>query len=289
MASNGDLSDPRKFDYVASTFRKFFASRGLVEFHPQSRLSILSACEQPETLTKIQYRDVEWPLPQSQQLLSESVLLSGPEDIKGYYWTCTSYRNEPSPIEGRHALIFPMLEIEHRGDYNTLHSTLNDLLLHFGYSPPSSSDKESSLFPEITYEDMCKHFHTEELTHVHEEEMAKILGPAYFITHFPERTSPFFNMKRNSDGTAKKIDVILSGKETIGSAERSCDVSQMRENFHTISDGKYASTLYDHFGIARVEKELEDYFSLNFAERFGFGLGVTRLIASLDKEGLFPF
>ncbi len=40
-------------------------------------------------------------------------------------------------------------------------------------------------------------------------------------------------MARNDDGnTAKKMDVILGGMETIGSAERSCDVDMMRDTFH---------------------------------------------------------
>ena len=38
---------------------------------------------------------------------------------------------------------------------------------------------------------------------------------------------------------SNKIDVILHGIETIGSAERSCDKDEMRELFYTISDGQY--------------------------------------------------
>ena len=57
------------------------------------------------------------------------------------------------------------------------------------------------------------------------------------ITHFPEFTSPFWNMSRYSDElTSKKIDVILNGMETIGSAERSTDKEQMAHTFHTISE-----------------------------------------------------
>ena len=53
------------------------------------------------------------------------------------------------------------------------------------------------------------------------------------ITDFPEMTSPFWNMSRNEGGaTSQKIDVILGGMETIGSAERSCDVDMMRDTFH---------------------------------------------------------
>jgi hypothetical protein len=66
------------------------------------------------------------------------------------------------------------------------------------------------------------------------------------ITDFPEFTSPFWNMARNDDGTSKKIDVILGGMETIGSAERSTDKEQMRDTFYTISDGGYAQLIIDY-------------------------------------------
>ena len=51
--------------------------------------------------------------------------------------------------------------------------------------------------------------------------------------------------------------------------------------FHTISDGLYANLLYDTFGKNRVDKELEDFLSLNFIPRVGGGIGVTRLLHAL--------
>ena len=102
------------------------------------------------------------------------------------------------------------------------------------------------------------------------------------ITDFPEWTSPFWNMSRNNDGTSRKIDVILNGMETIGSAERSTDKAQMRETFHTISDGGYAALLYRKFGEERVEDELDKFLDFDFFPRSGGGIGVTRLISALD-------
>ena len=94
-------------------------------------------------------------------------------------------------------------------------------------------------------------------------------------------------MKKKDDGEgAHKIDVILSGQETIGSAERSCNVEEMKDDFHNISDGQYAGILYDKFGKERVNKELDEYFSNSFLPRSGGGIGVTRLIRSMQLEGL---
>ena len=103
------------------------------------------------------------------------------------------------------------------------------------------------------------------------------------ITDFPEFTSPFWNMSRYADGVrSKKIDVILGGMETIGSAERSCDVDQMRDTFHTITDGAYANLLFDLFGKERVEAELEEFLKFDFFPRVGGGIGITRMIPALE-------
>ena len=103
------------------------------------------------------------------------------------------------------------------------------------------------------------------------------------ITDFPEFTSPFWNMSRYEDGIrSKKIDVILGGMETIGSAERSTDKDQMRDTFHTITDGAYSKLLFDLFGKERVEAELEEFLKFDFFPRVGGGIGMTRMIAALD-------
>ena len=44
-------------------------------------------------------------------------------------------------------------------------------------------------------------------------------------------------MKQSGDGIhADKVDVIIHGVETIGSAERSCNVQEMRDQFYKISE-----------------------------------------------------
>ena len=104
------------------------------------------------------------------------------------------------------------------------------------------------------------------------------------ITDFPEFTSPFWNMSRYDDGIhSKKIDVILGGMETIGSAERSTDVEQMRDTFHTITDGEYAKLLFELYSKERVEAELEEFLKHDFFPRVGGGIGMTRMISALDK------
>ncbi len=106
-------------------------------------------------------------------------------------------------------------------------------------------------------------------------------GRVVFLENFPTRTSPFWNMKRNGPAHANKIDVIIDGMETIGSAERSSNIEEMRHEFYTISEGKYAQKLFDLFGRDRVEAELNAFFELDFVPRYGGGIGVTRLVRAM--------
>ena len=88
---------------------------------------------------------------------------------------------------------------------------------------------------------------------------------------------------KNKDGEIfNKVDVILYGQETIGSAERSCDVEKMREMFYTIEDGKYSDKLYELFGKERVEAELEKFLEYDFFPRFGGGIGMTRMARAYE-------
>lgn len=174
------------------------------------------------------------------------------------------------------------MEFEIKGDMKDLENFERELLEHLGYGKKDS-------FPGGDYEDLCEKYGVTELTHAHEAMMYKDYGPIFFLRNFPERTSPFFNMKRNEKtGMANKIDVIMSGMETIGSAERSCDVKEMTKRFYTISDGQYAKILFARFGKKRVEKEIKEFMAHKFFCRSGSGIGVTRLISSLKKEGLMP-
>jgi len=122
-----------------------------------------------------------------------------------------------------------------------------------------------------------------------EKNMAEDIGPVLSLEHFPIRTHPFWNMKHNSGEIFNKIDVILYGMETIGSAERSTDVEEMRDYFFNISNGLYAQLLFSSFGKERVIKELDEYLALPMFPRFGAGVGVTRMAraikcAEIDRE-----
>ena len=273
------LIDPVKFTEATTQLRSFFLDRNFQEVHTQNRLSILAACEDPTTVATYDYNGEVWPLPQTGQMWLEYELLNSP-DVSGFFCVSTSYRAEKEIVEGRHDTIFPMFEFEFPGDIKDLEKMERELCEHMGFGNGHGIvDKD--------YLEWCEYFKVEELEHKHEDAMCKSWqGRVCMIKNFPNYTSPFWNMKQNGDGTAAKIDVIISGQETIGSAERSSDPVEMLKMFHEISDGMYADLLYDKFGKERVDKELDDFLSLDMIPRVGGGIGITRLLHAMNDYSI---
>lgn len=271
------VEDTKAFNSVVAKLRSFFQSKGFIEVHTQDRLSILAACEDPSTVATFEYGGQTWPLPQTGQMWLEYELLTQPE-ISGIFCVSTSYRAEQNPVPGRHKIIFPMFEFESWGTLDDLKLLEEELLQSLGFG-------DQDLFAHKTYDEWAEHYKVSELTHAEEQAMETDFGRAVFIENFPVRTSPFWNMNKSGE-YAHKIDVILGGQETIGSAERSSDIVEMRTQFETISEGGYAKKLYDLFGKDRVQKELDEFLTLDFKPRFGGGIGVTRLIDAMKKYNL---
>jgi len=269
------LISPTKFTRTVDLLRSFFMDKGFEEVHTQNRLSILAACEDPFNVATYNYAGQVWPLPQTGQMWLEHELLSQP-DSKGFFCVSTSYRQEPNAIPGRHDIIFPMFEFEMPGTIDDLKAMEYELCEYLGFDKPT----------EKTYAEWQDYFgisSSTEMNAAHETAMYEEFGST-MITDFPEMTSPFWNMSRYPGETeSKKIDVILGGMETIGSAERSTDVDMMRDTFHRITEGAYSNLLFELFGKDRVEAELEEFLKFDFFPRVGGGIGMTRMIAALDK------
>jgi aspartyl/asparaginyl-tRNA synthetase len=265
------------FQKTLSLLRSFFLGKNYIETHTQSRLSILAACEDPKTIQTFHYKGQDWPLPQTGQMWLEYELLTKP-DVAGYFCLSTSYRNEPNPIPGRHKTIFPMFEFESHGGFEALKKMEKELIAFLGI-------QDIDKIPEKKYLDMAKKYGTNIIENEHEAQMLKEYGPVIFLTNFPLYTSPFWNMQMVGD-IANKIDVIIEGQETIGSAERSTDPEDMYEKFHTISNGEYAKLLYAKFGEERIKYELDSFLNLKFFPRFGGGIGMTRLIRALEIHNI---
>ena len=260
------MKQTKIYNELVQKMREFFLKKNFIEVPSQSRLSILAACENPPSVKTFEYGGLMWPLPQTGQMWLEIELLSNPQ-WDGVFCITTSYREEKNPIPGRHELIFPMFEFESKGTMKDLEKLETELLQFLGFDTPKSVD----------YNTLCLEYETEILESNHEELMWRDLGSSISLQNFPLRTNPFWNMKHNDKDIFNKIDVILYGQETIGSAERSSDPEKMREMFYTIENGGYCNKLFELFGKERVEKELDEFLSMDFFPRYGAGIGLTRM------------
>lgn len=264
------------YDEIIGKLRYFFRDiKEFVEVPAQSRVSILAACEDPSTITSFKVGGSIFPLPQTGQMWLEYELLKNPK-LKGVFCITTSYRDEKNIISGRHDRVFPMFEFESFGNFEDLKKLIYDLLGYLDFEKPF----------EVSYEDMCKKYNVDILESEHEEQAGIDYGDFVMLEKFPIRTHPFWNMKHAGENIFNKLDVLLCGMETIGSAERSCNIEEMRKNFMEISDGNYAKLLFDSFGEERVMGELNNYFLHNMVTRFGGGIGITRLFRAMKKKGL---
>jgi len=266
------MKNTKTYNELVQKMRQFFLNKNFIEVPTQSRLSILAACENPHSVKTFEYNGEIWPLPQTGQMWLEYELLKNPE-WEGVFCISTSYREEKNPIPGRHEMIFPMFEFESKGGMKELLKLESELLEYLGFDS----------LVEVNYEDVCEEYGgVPILENEHEQRMWEEKGSVISLQNFPRRTNPFWNMKHNNGEIFNKVDVILYGQETIGSAERSSDVEKMKEMFYTIENGGYSAKLFELFGKERVEKELEEFLSLNFFERFGGGIGLTRLARAYE-------
>ncbi len=271
---------PKKFSFVVNKMRTFFLQKGFTEVHTQNRISIMAACENPHSISSYTFSKQLLPLPQTGQMWLEYELLNDPT-AAGFFCVSTSYRDEKNPIPGRHDRIFPMFEFELPGGFDELIKLEKELLEFLGFGK-----KED--FPSQAYEEMSAKYDVNIIESDDELQIAKDYGNVFFLTHFPERTNPFWNMKRSdtNKSLSHKADVLLHGMETIGGAERSCDPEEQRNAFYTIENGNYAQKLFDLFGKEEVEAELNDFLGQDFFPRSGGGIGVTRMIRAMELSGL---
>ncbi len=271
-----NIEQQKNYESITTKLRYFFKEQGYIEVYCQGHLSILAACEDPKTISQFIFSGLNYPLPQTGQMHLEVALLQNPT-LPGVFCQTTSYRNEPFPIEGRHDKIFPMFEFDSFGSIDKLDEIEAELLWQLGF-------KETPTYQE--YNNICQLYQTDTLDAEHEPLIQQDFGNVVSLSKFPQRSHPFWNMKKNKDGTYNKIDIILYGMETIGSAERSCNPIEMEENFMTISEGKYAKLLFSEFGEERVMVELNAYLALSMRPRFGGGIGIGRLERAMKLANL---
>ena len=169
-----------------------------------------------------------------------------------------------------------MFEFEGKGSIEDLKKTEKELLEHLGFEAPVSID----------YEQACRKYGVETIGDKEEEKTKIDFGTSVSLEIFPKRSHPFWNMKYLGNNLFNKVDVLLYGMETIGSAERACDPDEMLKFFNIVSNGDYKKLLFNKFTEERVMEELDFYLSLPMIPRYGAGIGMTRMERAMKLAGL---
>ena len=79
------VEDTQAFSKIVNKLRRFCLDKGFCEVSTQDRLSILAACEDPETVATYNYIGEVWPLPQTGQMWLEYELLTKPDISPGSF------------------------------------------------------------------------------------------------------------------------------------------------------------------------------------------------------------
>jgi aspartyl/asparaginyl-tRNA synthetase len=260
-----------KFDRVVNKIRIFFKEKGFIEVYCQDKLSTLVACENPADMITYEYNDQIWPMSQTTLFCLDNFLMQNPQE-NGFFCISTSYQK-------RHN--FPIFEYEMKGNIDDLRQLNTDLLNSLGFNP------NNILYPRENYDNICNRYEVNQLENEHKYTINQDYGPVFFLENFPERTTPMWDIKLNDLRThSNKIDIILHGIDTISSSEKSCNIFEMNENFHTFSGGGYSELLYEKLGKNRVENDLNDFLNNDFIPRASGRILITQMIQAMTLSNL---
>lgn len=201
---------------------------------------------------------------------------------RGYYCMNTSTRNESRAGDGRREFRFPITECEfavetEESGLEELAQFLERMIVHLGFEKPARR----------YYTEECKIRGVKKLDDIDEADICnQAQNSVVLLMKFDEESDPYFNMRKNADGTFDKIDVLIDGVETVGSAVRSCNKDEMLDMLKKQDKGKYLTTMYKYFGEETIKNEVNDYFSYKFIPRCGLGIGTSRLIKALERHNL---
>jgi len=279
------LFSPKKVDIlelacVVNKLRTFFSKKGYIEVYGQYRRHWLQNRED-----SIDFRKEKCSFPQTGQMCLEHNLLTNPR-FPGVFGMFTIPTEEESKsLHSPHQLLF---EFEGRGDFTKMKKVEKELLeyLEFGIN---------NQFTEMDYEKACLELSTHYIDDEHQAKLCeKSATNIVLLEMFPERTSPFWNMAKTKhpylnengiffDQYAQKVDVYMFGQKTVESGKKENDPHLIRKNFESVNSGSYAAKIRGLFGEDRVNKELDDFLSFDFFDRFSGSIDIHQFMSALKQ------
>lgn len=291
--------------------REFVEDAGFTAVHNAPEIvGITGACENVDTLFKVDYFGRQAYLAQSDQLYLE--LLT--PHLEKVYAEIQSFRMEPD-ADDRHLTQFSLFELEHQGNLDELIENIEgvvtsavdqviflDTEVHdaLGMSAEWIDYLRRLEFARITYteavEALAEKFPNlawgDDLKADHEAELTAIYGPV-FVTHYPLPIK-FFNMRQNEDDprVVNSCDLLLpfSG-ESAGAAERETEHDTIERRLKT-SD-MYARLIE----LGGKDEDFEWYLSAHRGKDIplhsGCGIGMARvaqfIVGNEDIRNCVPF
>ena len=262
---NQEFVDSIKWISLVSKFRNFMSKQGFLEVSSHTNdLEIIAACENHKAIASTTLGGKKLPLPQTAQMLLEFLIFLYTllkKNISKIWTQSISYRDEDITDDGRHLRLFSMFEVEALGSFIDMTAFLNEFAQEFFGSEPYWVSYERAL-------ELCGNT-TGVLTEDDETTLftalENILGkePKVIALHnFPQESNPYFNMERNADGTAIKVDLLVKSKSTGkaleigGFAKRCSDRALILKRFIEQTEGEYAKTLHKLFGMSATQASL---------------------------------
>ncbi|MEB3187461.1 MAG: amino acid--tRNA ligase-related protein [bacterium] len=251
-----ELQSPRRmalirvWDAMFRGARRYVESQGFIGVHNMPQIvGVTGACENIDTLFKLDYFGKQAYLAQSDQLYLELITPS----LKKVYAEIQSFRMEPE-ADDRHLCQFSLFEIEHVGGLDELIGNLTGIvkgaaeqvaadcaeeLALFGRKPEDLTDLA---FKRITYTEAVEALKPDfpdlewgdDLKANHERLLTERFGPM-FLTHYPLPIK-FFNMKQNAEDPrlVNSTDLLLpKAGESAGAAEREHELETIERRLKT--------------------------------------------------------
>ncbi|MFH1064759.1 MAG: amino acid--tRNA ligase-related protein [Candidatus Woesearchaeota archaeon] len=220
--------------------RKYLREQGFMWLEVPIMTKITGACENVDTLYKLDHFGKESYLAQTGQLYLEAKI-----PLHEKVWTIITSSRAESSVDARHLNQFQLVEFEHKGDFESMLVHIEGLVKSM---ISEAIDKNEDLlnilgrYSEVTgwvAEPFARLSYTEaidmlkdsgyviewgdDLSSKTEQELVMIMGNRpLFITHFPKAIK-FFNMRQNDDDAriVNSSDLLMpySG-ESVGAAER---------------------------------------------------------------------
>lgn len=263
--------------------REYFNEMDFIEIVVPHITKATGACENIDTLFKVDFFGQRAYLSQTAQLYLESLI----PWMNKVWCVSPSFRAEPR-VDERHLTEFPLIELEFAGTFEELLEHIEGLITSMVKAVLRKMTSRwldrnrlrdvSPPFQRIKYEDAIGIFDLPFGSDLNSEQEQKIAGgQPTFITHFPKKIK-FFNMIENEENPelVDSADLILPfGGEAVGAASREYRYVKLRER---LLESPMVQQLIKNGGSI---KDFEWY--LNVYQRYptvphaGCGIGLNRV------------